>query len=890
VIVDGVRHEYPKPVQMFWRPDRQICRYRVAGVTIEEIKFISADDVLCSIIKSSKPIKLEFDGRSFYKSGKVATFDGDKPGQDHQKTSTAKVEYDKKQRVLHIAEGGTMMTKTAWGKPVKEGRLMYDGMHGVIGANADFSESCKMRKDDKGVCYYRFTLDCDRRNPAVLTYALGDDYTETVSRSKKVLAGADKALDAKTTFMNDLLNEQIPYFRCSDENVVKTYYYLWSLYFMYFTDTPKGWEIYPHTQTAVNNFMGLHLWDSWAYSAMGAWVTDKWQWSFGNVLSWKHLVPYKNRANALPDNFGIGWYSPGVWMNFVGVTEFAWQQYEQSGDKKFLKEVYDQLFKKLYWTGPQPVGGIELNAAQSLMRMAKELGRQDDVQHWQNWFNGRIEGYQKQMQKIADDEHFFWKDIWQPAALMSYSMSPEAARKLVDRSIMDTEKGFVGPVALDVRPPTQPENGVFAVSTISTWQVIEGMFRQGCDAEAVYCTLSHLNGMVRDYGYPIAPECWDPEYKPWGSMYYNWDGPMVCLMIQRLAGISYSSLEDGKRRFRVEDCLPDEWDFIEIDVPVVLDGKTHWTKVRMDRKLLEDGRVSKRVSVSNNVLDDLHIAPWAEDRAVEDTKGTNNSGKLNDNDRYAYHGRDTDKVVELTLGKRKRTFNTLAYLLPHSCDFGDHITIKMDNLIDGTVIRYTTDGTAPSEASPVCPDKLTFKATTDLRIRAFGQDGTEYRPMRAKYTQVKLAEPAVVKHSKPGLDYEYFQGSWRRLPDFDSLEPMAKGVAADLDISEYAKRKDDFAMRLNGYIQIPADDVYTIKLRCNDGARVYIGDEKIVELDGRRFEARERTGRVGLKKGKHKIRIEYFQHEKRSLLTLSYSTEKGAGKVFSAKDFSSKAD
>ncbi|OXU15736.1 PA14 domain-containing protein [Sedimentisphaera salicampi] len=884
VIVDGKRYEYPKPVKMIWRPDRQICKYKIAGVNIEEVKFINLDDVLCSIITASKPIKLEFDGRSFYKKGTVPTFDGDKPG-PHQISSTAKAEYDRDKGVLHIAEGGTIMTKARWGKPVKEGKIMYDGMHGVIGASVDFANSCKIRKDEKGVCHYNLKLECNGKTAVVLTYALGDDYDETVKNTKSLLKDAKGGLAAKTEFINDLLNEQVPYFRCSNEDVVKTYYYLWSLYFMYFTDTPKGWETYPHTQTAVNNFMGLHLWDSWAYAAMGKHIADKWEWSYGNILSWKHMVPYKNHQNALPDNFGIGWYSPGVFMNFVGVTEFAWQQYEQSGDKKFLQEAYDDLFKKLYWSGPQDVAGIELNAAITLRRMAEELGRDKDAKHWINWLEGRVQKYQAKQRKIANDENFFWKDIWLPAALMSYEMPSYAVKKLVDRAVMDTEKGFVGPVALDVRPPTQPENGVFAVSTISTWQVIEGMFRHGCDAEAIYCTLSHLKGMIRDYGYPIAPECWDPDYKPWGSMYYNWDGPMVCLLIQRLAGVSYNLVDGMQTKFTVSDHLPDEWDFIEIGVPVVLDGKKSWTMVKIERKDLKDGRFRKNVSVKNNILDKLIICPWDEDRKVEKAEGINRAKRIGGITNRFYSGAATDKSVEFTLGQRNRKFKTLAYLLPHSCDFANSISVKIDNLIDNTTLRYTTDGSEPSDKSPICTEVLKFDKSVDLRIRAFGHDGTVYKPMQAQYSRVKLSDSVKIKNLSPGLYYEYYEGSWSKLPNFDSLKPVATGVAPDLEVSNYAKRKDNFAMRLKGYVNIPADDVYNIKLRCNDGARLFIDGQKIAELDGTRFEARFRDGKIGLEKGLHSIEIEYFQLKKRFTLQLSYRSVTQNWKKLGEKDF-----
>ena len=58
--------------------------------------------------------------------------------------------------------------------------------------------------------------------------------------------------------MNSLLNEVVPYFRCSDDEIVKIYYFLWSLHLMYYTQGGRGMQTIPHTQTAVNNFLGMH--------------------------------------------------------------------------------------------------------------------------------------------------------------------------------------------------------------------------------------------------------------------------------------------------------------------------------------------------------------------------------------------------------------------------------------------------------------------------------------------------------------------------------------------------------------------------------------------------------------------------------------------------------
>ena len=62
--------------------------------------------------------------------------------------------------------------------------------------------------------------------------------------------------------MNNLLNDVVPFFRCSDTDIVKIYYFLWSINLMYYTQGDEGMQVWPHTQTAVNNFLGLHRFDA----------------------------------------------------------------------------------------------------------------------------------------------------------------------------------------------------------------------------------------------------------------------------------------------------------------------------------------------------------------------------------------------------------------------------------------------------------------------------------------------------------------------------------------------------------------------------------------------------------------------------------------------------
>ncbi|NQT85901.1 hypothetical protein HQ560_04005, partial [bacterium] len=367
-------------------------------------------------------------------------------------------------------------------------------------------------------------------------------------------------------------------------------------------------------------------------------------------LSWKFMVPFKDKNNAMPDNFGIAWYSPGVWMNFVGAVEFAWQQYEQLGDQRFLRDAYDELFRPLYWTGVQHCYGIELNAIDDLVKMATVLGRGADAAHWRSLRPARERAFPKMWEAAYPDYYAAkgtpYMDVWHLACMFTRDMPDDWVDRLTRRWVMNSKTGFLGKVPLDVRPPTAPENGPFAVSTISTWLVVEGMFRHHRDPEAIACTLGHIDGMNRDLGYPVAPECWDPDYKPWGSMYYNWDGPIVLLLLERLAGVRYSIPDDT---FTVCDHLPVGWPYVEARVPVTVKGTTHWVTVRVEREE-RDGKVKKTVSVRGNPLRLLIIQPWLEERELlSGPAAPNPRGHVS----YAFEDA-RNKTVSITLGAARR--------------------------------------------------------------------------------------------------------------------------------------------------------------------------------------------------------------------------------------------
>jgi hypothetical protein len=876
VIIDGKKYRKPAPEKMLWRPDRVTHHYKVAGVNIKEVKFIAQNDVLCSIITADKDIAIEFEGHTFANSGEFPTFDGDKAGQNFSQTVTATARFDQPQNSIHIVEGGTILTKTGW-KETQVGKIMYDGMSVVLSASQDLHD-VSISKDNVGRQVYKFKLMITAGEAQTLTYSQHDDYSVALARTKDVLKSSKNALNEKTTWFNGLLNEQIPYFRCSDQTAVNTYYYLWSLYFMYFTETNEGFETYPHTQTAINNFMGLHLWDSWAYTAMGSWVKDKWQWGYGNVLSWKHMVPFKNKANGLPDNFGTTWYSPEVWMNLVGSVEFGWDMYRKSGDEKFLNVLYNELFKPLYWehNGPQASMGEELNALQSLIKMAKELGQGEDVAHWQKMHPRMYKAWANQWEGYAPG--FFapkgspWKDIWNIISLMNLEMPQEWADEMTDKWVMNPEEGFLGPIALLIRPQIDPPNGVFTVSTISTWLATEGLFRHGKRREGVHTTLSHINGMNKTHGFPVAPECWEPKkFGPWGSLYYNWDGPITDLLIKRIAGIDFSQQENF---FAVNENLPETWQWLETYTPVTVEGKTQWVFQRIEQE--SNGQeLSKVITVKNSPFKKLIINPWTDSREVLSTSIKGKDGE------YAFNGGDAKFTIEL--GAKSKKPKTYVTIKPIDRKFFKPLTITLQNLNRETTLRYTLDGSEPTVTSPIYSKALTLSSSCDLKMKSWDKWGQPYETSTVKFTKEKaLISLQDLKLTK-GLNFKKFDGKFSRIPDMSNLTPSKTGVSLNYEPRSAAQQQHQFALQYTGYIKVPKIGQYTFHLKSDDGSRITIGDQKVVELnilsDRDPWESK---GSIPLSVGFHKLQIDYFQHLVHSVLEIEYSVDGGPIKPVTA--------
>ena len=118
--------------------------------------------------------------------------------------------------------------------------------------------------------------------------------------------------------------------------------------------------------------------------------------------------------------------------------------------------------------------------------------------------------------------------------------------------------------------------------------------------------------------------------------------------------------------------------------------------------------------------------------------------------------------------------------------------------------------------------------------------------------------PALnVNPSQNGISYTYSEGDFLSTSDIYKIgKNVQKGTMANFDITK-APAKDHFAYVFEGYVDIPETDVYLFYLNSDDGARLYIDGKEIIDNDGSHSSDRK-GGKVGLEKGFHEIKVEFF--------------------------------
>ncbi len=206
-------------------------------------------------------------------------------------------------------------------------------------------------------------------------------------------------------------------------------------------------------------------------------------------------------------------------------------------------------------------------------------------------------------------------------------------------------------------------------------------------------------------------------------------------------------------------------------------------------------------------------------------------------------------------------------------EFLDTLSVTVEPLFHAGIVRYTFDGTEPSGSSSVYQGPLRVHATTVIKARSLLDSGGASGVRSESYGKMIFLEPLKETAGSPGLSFDCYEGSWEKLPFFDSLKAVSHGIVPGVVLDGITKRTTNWGAVISGFLTIPADGLYTFYLRSDDGSRLLIDDRMVADNDGLHG-AGTVPGRIALKGGLHQIKVLFFQAGGGEYLSLQWRGEK----------------
>ena len=135
------------------------------------------------------------------------------------------------------------------------------------------------------------------------------------------------------------------------------------------------------------------------------------------------------------------------------------------------------------------------------------------------------------------------------------------------------------------------------------------------------------------------------------------------------------------------------------------------------------------------------------------------------------------------------------------------------------------------------------------------------------------AEPSGAGLQQPGIQVDYFHPAANNvaLETLSAMKPSESGIVPQIVMNvPQRKQADNFALRFTGNIRIPAAGKYSFFVASDDGSRIYIDDQLLVNND-RLQGMTEQGASVDLTAGLHKIVVTYFDNGGGDGLSVTWS-------------------
>lgn len=187
--------------------------------------------------------------------------------------------------------------------------------------------------------------------------------------------------------------------------------------------------------------------------------------------------------------------------------------------------------------------------------------------------------------------------------------------------------------------------------------------------------------------------------------------------------------------------------------------------------------------------------------------------------------------------------------------FTGETTVNVRCIAPDIQIRYTTDGSIPTNQSPLYTKPIKITETTGFTFRTFRPGGQKGDMVKTRYIKSEFSPAIEAAPANNGL-----KASWHEYKGNTCLDIEKAPVKGEYTVPAVAipgEVRGNIGLVLTGYFNAPKDSIYTFALLSDDGSMLYIDNEAVINNDGP-HSPREVTGQKALAQGLHPIKILYF--------------------------------
>lgn len=189
-------------------------------------------------------------------------------------------------------------------------------------------------------------------------------------------------------------------------------------------------------------------------------------------------------------------------------------------------------------------------------------------------------------------------------------------------------------------------------------------------------------------------------------------------------------------------------------------------------------------------------------------------------------------------------------------------------------IRYTTDGTAPDIHAAELPANYIVPGKVTIKLAGFSPSGNRSDIYTLNYRQQSFFKPVTASGLQQGLKLDYYYAPFRSVTKIagnpDSIIYVKNVIMPD-SLGHGGK---SFGAILTGYIDVPSTAIYSFFLTADDGANLYIDNEKVVDNDGWHAPL-QKSGQIALQQGLHTFEVKFVEGGGGYTLKLEYRVNGG---------------